>query len=103
MRCRFCKSQVDTVLVDLGFAPPSNAFLNKEDMSHPEIYYPLRVRVCESCWLVQTEDYAKESELFNSEYVYFSSVSSGWVEHARKYSEEMIDKYEFNESSLVIF
>jgi SAM-dependent methyltransferase len=102
MRCRFCKSQVDIVLVDLGFAPPSNAFLNKEDMSRPEIYYPLRVKVCESCWLVQTEDYAKESELFNSEYVYFSSVSSGWVEHARKYSEEMIDKYELSKSSLVI-
>jgi SAM-dependent methyltransferase len=102
MRCRFCNSQLELVLVDLGFAPPSNAFLSKEDMSRPETYYPLRVRVCENCWLVQTEDYAKESELFTSEYVYFSSVSTGWVEHARKYSQEMIDEYNLNKSSLVI-
>jgi len=102
MRCRFCDSQVDLVMADLGFAPPSNAFLSKADLVRPEIYYPLRVRVCASCWLVQTEDYTKENELFNSEYIYFSSVSKAWVEHARKYSEEMIGKYRLDKSSFVI-
>ena len=102
MGCRFCSGDVNLVFADLGFAPPSNAFLSKDDLDHPEKYYPLRAKVCESCWLVQTEDYTREDELFNSEYVYFSSVSKSWVEHARKFSEEMIEKFYYDKSSYVI-
>ena len=82
MKCRFCGEQLIHPFIDLGTAPPSNAYLSKEDLSQPELYYPLKLFVCEHCWLVQTEDYAKADELFRSDYAYFSSVSTSWLDHA---------------------
>jgi hypothetical protein len=58
MICRHCKSSLKHTFLDLGFAPPSNAYLTESDLKKPEMYYPLKVKVCDSCWLVQTEDYA---------------------------------------------
>jgi SAM-dependent methyltransferase len=102
MKCRHCASELTHTFLDLGFAPPSNAYLTKTDLTRPEKYFPLKVKVCDHCWLVQTEDYAQASELFDSEYAYFSSTSSGWLEHARKYAEKMIHDLGLNKDSLVV-
>ena len=102
MKCRHCASELIHTFLDLGFAPPSNAYLKKSDLVKPEKYFPLKVKVCDQCWLVQTEDYAQATELFDSEYAYFSSTSSGWLEHARKYSEKMISDLGLNKDSLVV-
>jgi SAM-dependent methyltransferase len=86
----------------LGFAPPSNAYLTEADLSKPEKYYPLKIKVCDQCWLVQTEDYAQADELFSPEYAYFSSTSSGWLAHAKEYAQKMTKELGLNAQSLVI-
>ena len=101
MKCRHCGSDVSHVLVDLGVAPPSNAYLTKLALKRPEKYFPLRVLVCESCWLVQAEAYSRAAELFNEEYAYFSSFSSEWLAHAKKYVDEMIERFGLSKSSMV--
>ena len=102
MKCRHCLTELTHNFLDLGFAPPSNAYLTQDGLSKPEKYYPLKVMVCNHCWLVQTEDYAQADELFDSEYAYFSSTSSGWLEHARLYAEKMVTELGLNDSSHVI-
>ena len=102
MKCRHCAFDLTNTFLDLGFAPPSNAYLSVEDLTKPEKYYPLKVMVCDQCWLVQTEDYAQAEELFDSEYSYFSSTSSGWLEHAKVYSEKIRTELKLDESSHVI-
>lgn len=102
MKCRFCQSDVDRVFVDLGHQPPSNAYLTAEQLDAPEITYPLRVYVCENCWLVQLPEHAHASELFTDSYAYFSSVSTTWVEHARKYVESVIPRFNLGSESLVV-
>ncbi|AOB31015.1 SAM-dependent methyltransferase [Bordetella sp. H567] len=102
MNCRHCAHPLQHVFLDLGYAPPSNAYLTREDLSRPEKHFPLRVRVCEACWLVQTEDYAQADELFNAEYAYFSSTSTGWLAHARRYAQDMSRRLALNAESLVI-
>ena len=81
MRCRHCGERVGLVLVDLGSSPPSNSYLTDEDLRSPETWFPLRVLVCETCWLVQTEDFADAADLFDADYAYFSGFSSTWLEH----------------------
>lgn len=90
------------VLVDLGVAPPSNAYLAKMALKRPEKYFPLRVLVCESCWLVQAEAYSRAAELFNEEYAYFSSFSTEWLEHSKRYVEEMTARFRLDSSSTVV-
>ena len=102
MKCRFCETELTHTFLDLGFAPPSNAYLSAEDLSLPEKYFPLRVKVCSKCWLVQTEDYAEANELFNADYAYFSSTSTSWLEHAARYASEISRKLGLNRESLVI-
>ena len=102
MNCRNCGSPLEHTFLDLGFAPPSNAYLNQADLTKPEKYYPLKVKVCSNCWLVQTEDYAQADELFSSDYAYFSSTSSGWLAHATKYAKSMIERFKLNANSFVI-
>jgi SAM-dependent methyltransferase len=102
MKCRHCLAELTHTFLDLGFAPPSNAYLTKDDLSKPEKYYPLKVMVCDQCWLVQTEDYTQADELFDSEYAYFSSTSTGWLEHAKRYAEKMTQELGLNDKSLVI-
>jgi len=102
MNCRHCGTPLVHTFLDLGFAPPSNAYLTQEDLSRPETYYPLRIKVCSRCWLVQTEDYADAGELFNSDYAYFSSTSSSWLDHARRYTETMIQELDLGSRSHVI-
>jgi hypothetical protein len=93
---------LEHTFLDLGFAPLSNAYLNQADLTKPEKYYPLKVKVCSHCWLVQTEDYAQADELFSSDYAYFSSTSSGWLAHAAKYTKSMIERFKLNANSFVM-
>jgi hypothetical protein len=102
LNCRHCATPLEHTFLDLGFAPPSNAYLNEADLSKPEKYYPLKVKVCTHCWLVQTEDYAQAGELFSADYAYFSSTSSGWLAHAANYAHSMIQLLKLNSSSSVI-
>lgn len=102
MKCRHCAAHLEHTFLDLGFAPPSNAYLSREDLAKPEKYYPLKVKVCDRCWLVQTEDYAQADELFSADYAYFSSTSTGWLAHAAKYAEQMTRRLQLNPRSLVI-
>lgn len=102
MKCRHCGTPLNHTFLDLGFAPPSNAYLTKEDLSRPETWYPLKTKVCHNCWLVQTEDYADAATLFTQDYAYFSSTSAGWLDHARRYSETMIDELSLGSQSHVI-
>lgn len=102
MRCRHCETLLEHTFVDLGFAPPSNAYLTKNDLSKPEIYYPLRVLLCDQCWLVQTEDYAHAEDLFRNDYAYFSSTSSTWLDHSRRYSEMIVKRLGLTDQSFVV-
>jgi len=102
MNCRHCATLLTHTFVDLGFAPPSNAYLTMADLNKPEKYYPLKVKICDNCWLVQTEDYAQAEELFSPDYAYFSSMSSGWLAHAKAYAEQMTERFGLNDNSLVI-
>ncbi len=100
--CRHCGSNLSLELINLGFAPPSNAYLKETDLREPEKYYPLRVLVCEECWLTQTEDFIGHEQVFSSEYAYFSSCSSSWVDHARRYVEEIAARQKLDHKSLVV-
>ena len=102
MNCRHCGVPLTHTFLDLGHAPPSNAYLALEDLSRPETYYPPRVKVCDGCWLVQTEDYADADKLFSSDYAYFSSTSSGWLAHAKYYADRMVKELELSDQSCVI-
>ncbi len=102
MKCRHCGAPLTHTFLDLGFAPPSNAYLTVADLSKPEKYYPLKIKVCDQCWLVQTEDFTQADELFSPEYAYFSSTSSGWLAHAKLYAEKMTNELQLNDQSLVI-
>jgi SAM-dependent methyltransferase len=102
MKCRHCTATLAHTFLDLGFAPPSNAYLTAADLTRPEKYYPLKIKVCDQCWLVQTEDYAAADELFSADYAYFSSTSTGWLAHAASYAEKMIRQLHLNRESLVV-
>lgn len=102
MNCRHCHTPLEHTFLDLGHAPPSNAYLTVEDLNAPELYFPLKLRVCTHCWLVQTEDYTRADKLFNKDYAYFSSTSSSWLEHAARYSSMITKKVGLDNNSLVI-
>ena len=102
MKCRHCATPLENTFLDLGFAPPSNAYLTEDELSLPEKYYPLKVKVCSNCWLVQTEDYAQADELFSPDYAYFSSTSTSWLAHAKNYTEAIIARLGLSETSYVI-
>ncbi|MCC6817006.1 MAG: class I SAM-dependent methyltransferase [Saprospiraceae bacterium] len=102
MNCRFCNKELIYVMVDLGFSPPSNSFLTKEDLNKPEKNYPLKVMVCHHCWLVQIDEFALHNEIFCEDYIYFSSYSSSWLRHCKEYSDKITKKLKLNASTKVI-
>jgi hypothetical protein len=102
MKCRHCATQLEHIFLNLGFAPPSNAYLSVAALKKPEIYYPLKINVCHQCWLVQTEDYAEASQLFTDDYAYFSSTSSGWLNHARDFAQEAASEFGLGKKSFVL-
>ncbi|MBW1705210.1 MAG: methyltransferase domain-containing protein [Deltaproteobacteria bacterium] len=102
MKCRFCHSSLSNEFVDLINAPPSNSFLEKGQLNEPEVFYPLRLFVCEKCFLVQIDEYKKSGEIFNEDYAYFSSFSSTWLDHARDYVESICERLSLDSQSFVI-
>ncbi len=102
MNCRNCHHLLSLPFVDLGTSPPSNAFISLEQLNEAEVWFPLRVMVCEHCWLVQTIDYVGTQELFNPDYVYFSSFSKTWLEHAKKYVNAIVNRFQLDERSYVV-
>lgn len=102
MQCRFCRSELSHVFIDLINSPASNSFLTAEQLNEPETFYPLKVYTCSNCFLVQVDEYKKSAAIFNSDYVYFSSFSTSWLDHSRRYTEEMIRRFGFGGDSLVV-
>jgi len=100
MKCRHCDHALEHVFLDLGYAPPSNSYVS--DLTKPEAYYPLKLYVCDNCWLVQTIDYAARSELFSHDYAYFSSVSQSWLDHAARYAAMITTRLGLGRDSHVI-
>ncbi|KQZ98179.1 class I SAM-dependent methyltransferase [Achromobacter sp. Root565] len=101
MKCRHCQAELRLPFLDLGHAPPSNAYLTEAALRGPESWFPLRILVCESCWLVQTEDHAGREALFTDDYAYFSSFSSSWLAHSRRYVDAMIGRFGLGKDSMV--
>mgnify|MGYP000982542705 CR=1 FL=1 len=102
MHCRFCKTELNHVFVDLINSPASNSFLTKEQLNEPETYFPLKVYTCHNCFLVQVDEYKKSDAIFSSDYVYFSSYSTSWLAHAKKYTEMMVERFGYNDNSLIM-
>lgn len=102
MKCRHCGLELKLPLVELGSAPPSNAYLTEQTLHAPEKWFPLRVLVCEHCWLAQTEDFAQAHELFDADYAYFSSYSTTWLHHAEQYVADMQTRFSIDETSHVV-
>ncbi|MGE3541417.1 MAG: class I SAM-dependent methyltransferase [Candidatus Tectimicrobiota bacterium] len=102
MKCRHCHAPLEHTFLDLGFAPPSNAYLSAPELRAPELYFPLKLHVCTACWLVQTEDYARAEELFRPDYAYFSSTSQSWLDHAARYTAQITRRLGLGPHSFVI-
>lgn len=102
MKCRFCQAALHDVFLDLGSAPPSNAFLSATDLNAPETYFPLRLYTCANCHLVQVDEVQKRDALFSSDYVYFSSYSRTWLAHAERYVALAVERLRLGPHSLVM-
>jgi SAM-dependent methyltransferase len=102
MNCRHCNNELQHVFCDLQTCPPSNAMVKPEMINYPETYFPLKVFVCDKCWLVQVDELEKADAIFNNEYTYFSSFSTSWLKHAKAYTDYMTERFGFNENSLVV-
>lgn len=102
MNCRFCGHALTHEFVDLGFSPPSNSYLTSTQLNEPETFFPLKIMVCEKCFLVQIDEFAKHDDIFNADYAYFSSFSTSWLAHAKAYTEMMTKRFGLNSHSQVI-
>ena len=102
MKCRHCAAPLTDVFIDLGAAPPSNAFLRTEDLTQHELHFPLKVYTCAGCKLVQVDEVQRHDALFSDDYVYFSSYSSSWLAHARRYVDQVADRLTLGADSLVM-
>ncbi len=102
MNCRNCRTPLALTLIDLGTAPPSNAYLTEARLHAPEKWFPLRVLVCTSCWLAQTEDFTQADELFDADYAYFSGFSTTWLTHAERYVRDMAARFDLTTRSRVV-
>ena len=102
MNCRGCATALTLPLIDLGTSPPSNAYVRADKLEQAEQWVPLKVAVCQQCWLVQTEDYTSADSLFDAEYAYFSSFSSTWLAHAERYVAEMVERFGLTADSRVV-
>lgn len=102
MKCRFCNTPLCHEFIDMFNSPASNSFLAEEELNEPEVYYPLKLYVCGQCLLVQIDEYKKSDDIFNQDYVYFSSYSKSWLDHAKKYVDMIADRLDLNLESYVI-
>ena len=101
LRCRSCEAPLRVLVADLGAQPLANSFLTAEQLDAPEPHYPLRLHVCETCWLLQLENGAPPEEMF-ADYAYFSSYSDYWLEHARRYSDDIVERLDLGADDQVI-
>jgi hypothetical protein len=101
MTCRLCGSTDLVSVVDLGATPPCELFLTEAQLDEPEMTYPLHLRVCTSCWLAQLPPLITPEETF-TEYAYFSSYSTSWVEHARKFVTDSTARFGLGGDSFVV-
>lgn len=102
MKCRFCQHDLSLDLVDLNYSPPSNSFLTAAQLSQPEVAFPLKVQVCDQCWLGQVDEHKHAQEIFSSDYVYFSSFSSSWLAHAKRYVDDICARLNLGRESFVV-
>src|SRR5262249_22479963 len=98
--CRLCNAPLRTSFVDLGMSPLCESFVAADQIDQMEPYYPLHVLVCGECFLVQLQEYVKPENIF-TEYAYFSSYSTSWVEHARRYCEMIRARFDLGSNSQV--
>ena len=99
--CRFCSAPLELSVVDLGMSPLCQTVVRPDALEQSEPFYPLHVRACEQCWLLQIGEFVPPTELF-TEYAYFSAYSTSWVEHARRYVETMVERQGLGPESFVV-
>ena len=102
MNCRFCQSSLKKEFIDLGVMSPANSYISEKNKKKKQKEYPLRILICEKCWLIQTEDFANKTEFFSNDYAYFSSTSQSWLNHAKKYVDKIIKLENLGQDSFVI-
>ncbi|WP_423707720.1 methyltransferase domain-containing protein [Undibacterium sp. WLX3042] len=102
MKCRHCGQALTQPFLDLGSAPPSNAYLTAEALHQAEVWLPLTLMVCDACWLVQTLDFTGRENLFDADYAYFSSCSSSWLRHAERFVTTMRAQLALDSNSMVV-
>jgi SAM-dependent methyltransferase len=100
--CRFCGAPLDAVFTDLGMSPLANSNVTPEKVNAEEAFYPLRALVCGKCFLVQLEEFASPEDIFSEDYAYYSSFSKSWLEHCKRYAEQMIERLSLDASSHVV-
>lgn len=102
LKCRNCSHEIPNYFLSLGNSPLSNSYLSKEALSKYEVFYPLDVYFCDKCYLVQIGEFEKADKIFSEEYAYYSSYSKSWLEHCKKYTENVIERFSLNKSSFVL-
>lgn len=102
MKCRHCAGTRLVPFLDLGTAPPSNSYVASKDRAKPELWYPLVIRACMDCLLVQTEDFAEREVFFSDSYAYFSSFSHSWLAHAKTYVGDMVERFGLTKEARVV-
>ena len=100
--CRSCQAELTLTFLDLGMSPIANDLVLPKDVDEPDLYYPLHVKTCTECALVQIPEVNKREELFRADYAYFSSYSTTWLEHSQSYVQEMLELLKLGSSDLVI-
>lgn len=100
-KCRFCGSELNISFIDLGMSPLANGYIKKNETESSELFYPLHAYVCKECYLVQLEEYESPQNIF-SEYAYFSSYSTSWLNHAKNYTDMITERFEFDNKSLIV-
>ena len=102
MKCRFCQHELTHEFIDLVNSPPSNSFRTVEQLNEPEIYFPLKLYVCDNCFLVQIDEYKKSEEIFSDDYIYYSSFSKSWLDHTKNYVDMITKRLHLTERSYVV-
>ena len=101
-QCRFCKHTLTHSMVDLGSSPLCEDFLVEARLHAPEVHYPLEALVCEQCWLVQAVEYTSNSDIFNHDYGYYSSFSTSWLAHAKRYVDTIVERRSLDDNCFVV-